>query len=76
MIAECLLGVFDIIPAMGGKYEVVIEKTERVCVVVEAEDVNLAHIAALEAERRGEIASAEDVTTRVVACKCCDFIAP
>ena len=47
-----------------------IEKTECVCVVVEAEDESLAHVVALEAERRGEITSAEDVSARVVSCKC------
>ena len=55
---------------MGRKYEVLIEKTECVCVVLEAEDESLAHVAALEAERRGEITSAEDVSARVVSCKC------
>ena len=55
---------------MGGKYfEVVIEKTERACVVVEAINEMSAYAIALEAERRGEIASAEDVAVNVVACK-------
>ena len=55
---------------MGRKYEVLIEKTECVCVVVEAGDESHAHVVALEAERRGEITSAEDVSARVVSCKC------
>ena len=71
LITVCLLGVFGIIRAMGGKhFEVIIEKTERVCVVVEAADERLAHVAALEAERRGEIVSAKDVSAHVVSCKC------
>ena len=69
-IAKCSLGVFGIICVMGGKYEVLIEKTERVCVVVEAEDESFARVVALEAERRGEITSAEDVSARVVSCNC------
>ena len=70
IIAECPLGVFGIIRAMGGKYEVLIEKTERVCVVVEAENESSARVVALEAERRGETASAKDVSANVVSCKC------
>ena len=70
IIAECPLGVFGIIRAMGGKYEVFIEKTERICVMVEAEDEGFARVVALEAERRGETASAKDVSANVVSCKC------
>ena len=70
IIAECPLGVFGIIRAMGGKFEVLIEKTERICVVVEAEDESFARVVALEAERRGEAASAKDVSAHVVSCKC------
>ena len=68
----CPLGVFGIICTMGGKhFEVIIEKTERVCVVVEAEDESHAHVVALEAERRGEISSAKDVSVYVASCRCC-----
>lgn len=56
---------------MGRNYELLIEKTERVYVVVKAANERLAHAIALEAERRGEITSAEDVFAHVVSCKCC-----
>lgn len=69
----CPPGVFGIICTMGGKrFEVIIEKKERVCVVVEAADEGLAHSVALEAERRGDVVSANEVSTHVVVCKCCD----
>lgn len=53
------------------RFEVIIEKAERVCVVVDAADERSARVFALEAERRGETVSARDVSARVVSCRCC-----
>ena len=49
------------------RYEVMLEKVERICVVVEAKDENAAHLIALEQERRGEVDSIWDHAMHVVS---------
>ena len=47
------------------KFEVMLEKVERIRVVVEATDAEAARLTALEKERRGEADAAEDADVTV-----------
>lgn len=53
------------------KYEVILEKVERVRVVVDASDAESAGLIAEEFERRGDIDSVDEISMSVMGC--CDL---
>jgi len=62
---------FDIIRAMKSiRYEVTLEKIERIRVIVDATDRVAARLLALEKERRGEADSVEDRVISVADITC------